>query len=104
MTMTFQNDNDVIIYPLEKIISFAKENQQIYVAQYIWWLASVIGLESGLITYIDNFKGSVSNGSGPSLRVRVRVQTERFQNWRYGSSINPNCPLGYSSTLNSQPV
>jgi len=36
---------------------------------------------------------SVSNGSGPSLRVRVRVQTEPLPNWRFGSSINPNCPL-----------
>jgi len=47
---------------------------------------------------------SVSNGSGPSLRVRVRVQTEPFPNWRSGSSINPNCPLGYGSMVNSQPV
>jgi len=47
---------------------------------------------------------SVSNGSGPSLRVRVRVQTEPLPNWRSGSSINPNCPLGYSSIVNSQPV
>ena len=47
---------------------------------------------------------SVSNGSGPSLRVRVRVQTEPLQNWRSGSSINPNCPVGYGSMVNSQPV
>jgi len=47
---------------------------------------------------------SVSNGSGPSLRVRVRVQTEPLPNWRSGSSINPNCPLGYGSMVNSQPV
>jgi hypothetical protein len=47
---------------------------------------------------------SVSNGSGPSLRVRVRVQTEPLPNWLSGSSINPNCPLGYGSMVNSQPV
>jgi len=47
---------------------------------------------------------SVSNGSGPSLRVRVRVQTEPLPNWGSGSSINPNCPLGYGSMVNSQPV
>ena len=28
---------------------------------------------------------SVSNGSGPSLRVQVRVQTEPLSNWRSGS-------------------
>jgi hypothetical protein len=47
---------------------------------------------------------SVSNGSGQSFRVRVRVQTEPLPNWRSGSSINPNCPLGYGSMVNSQPV
>jgi len=52
----------------------------------------------------DSLQTSVSNGSGPSLRVRVRVQTELLPNWRSGSSINPNCPLGYGSMVNSQPV
>jgi len=47
---------------------------------------------------------SVSNGSGPSLRVRDRVQTEPLPNWRSGSSINLNCPLGYGSMVNSQPI
>jgi len=47
---------------------------------------------------------SVSNGSGPSLQVRVGVQTEPLPNWCSGLSINPNCPLGYSSMVNSQPV
>jgi len=46
----------------------------------------------------------VSNGSGPSLWVRVRVQTKQLPNWRSGSSINPNCPLGYVSMVNSQRV
>jgi len=47
---------------------------------------------------------SVSNGSGPSLWVRVRVQTKPLPNWRSESSINPNCLLGYGSMVNSQPV
>jgi len=49
-------------------------------------------------------KSSVTNGSGPSLRVRVRVQTEPLPNWRSSSSIDPNYPLGYGSMGNSQPV
>jgi hypothetical protein len=47
MTITFENDNDVIIYALEKIISYARRTQQIFVAQCVWWLASIIGLEQG---------------------------------------------------------
>jgi hypothetical protein len=47
---------------------------------------------------------SVSNGSGPSLRVRVRVGTEPESDWRFGSSINPNCQFGYDSIDFSLPV
>jgi len=53
MTITFENDNDVIIYALEKIISYTRKSKQIFVAQCVWWLASVIGLELGLIAHID---------------------------------------------------
>jgi hypothetical protein len=54
MTITFGNDNDVIVHALKKIISYARQNQQIFVAQCIWWLASIIGLDKGLINHIDN--------------------------------------------------
>jgi hypothetical protein len=53
MPITFENDNDVIIYALEKIISHARRIQHIFVAQCVWWLASVIGLEVGLIIHIN---------------------------------------------------
>jgi hypothetical protein len=54
MPITFGNNNDVIVYALEKIISFARINQYIFVPHCIWWLVSIIGLEPGLIIYIDN--------------------------------------------------
>jgi hypothetical protein len=53
MTITFENDNDIIVYALEKIISHARRTQQVFVAQCIWWLASIIGLEIGLVNHID---------------------------------------------------
>jgi len=56
MTITFENDNDVIVYALENIIAYARRTQQIFVAQCVWWLASIIGLESGLIIHIDNLR------------------------------------------------
>jgi hypothetical protein len=56
MTVTFENDNDVIVYALEKIISYARKTEQIFVAQCVWWLASIIGLEQGLANYIDNIQ------------------------------------------------
>jgi hypothetical protein len=63
MTITFENDNDVIIYTLEKVISYARKTQQVFVAQCVWWLASIIGLEQGLIKFIDNLQ----------LRVEIKV-------------------------------
>jgi len=56
MTITVENNNDVIVYALEKVISYARRTQQIFVAQCVWWLASIIGLESGLMNYIDNIQ------------------------------------------------
>jgi hypothetical protein len=54
MTITFENDSDVIIYTLEKIILFARENQYLFVANCAWWIASTIGLDEGLVIHIDN--------------------------------------------------
>jgi hypothetical protein len=45
MTITFENNNDVIVYSLEKVILYASRTRQIFVAQCVWWLALVIGLE-----------------------------------------------------------
>jgi len=56
MTITFENDNDVIIYTLANIISYSRSNQYIFLAQCVWWLASVIGLQNGLVMHIDDLK------------------------------------------------
>ena len=47
---------------------------------------------------------SVSNGSGPSLRVRVRVGTKPAPSCQSGLSIHPNCTFGYASMENSLPI
>jgi len=59
---------------------------------------SIVSLHTRLL------RPSVSNGSGPSLCVRVQVQTELLPNWWSGSSMNPNCQLRYRSMVHSQPV
>jgi hypothetical protein len=35
MTITFENNNNVIIYALEKVITYARRTQQIFVAQLL---------------------------------------------------------------------
>jgi hypothetical protein len=56
MTITFETDSEVIVYALEKIISFAQGNQYLFVANCAWWIAGVIGLDSELVTFIDNLE------------------------------------------------
>jgi hypothetical protein len=56
MTITFEDDKDIIIYALEKIISYARNNQDIFLAQSIWWISSIIGLQDGLVIHIDNLR------------------------------------------------
>jgi hypothetical protein len=58
MTITFETDSEVIVYALEKIVSFARESQYLFVANCAWWIASIIGLEQGLINHIDNLRES----------------------------------------------
>jgi hypothetical protein len=60
MTITFENDSDVIVYALEKIISFAEEQQYLFVANCTWWIAGIIGLDSGLVIFIDNLQSRQS--------------------------------------------
>jgi hypothetical protein len=79
MTITFKNDNNVIVYALEKVISYAKRTQQIFVAQCVWWLASIIGLEPELIVYIDNrhsrIEVKVTSGKVPEEPKPVPKET-----------------------------
>jgi len=56
MTITFENDSDIIVYPLEPTISYARKSQFIFVAQCVLWLSSTIGLQQGLVTHIDDFR------------------------------------------------
>jgi len=56
MTITFENENDIIVYALEKIICYARNNHYIFVAQSVWWIASIVGLSEVLAMHIDNLR------------------------------------------------
>jgi hypothetical protein len=56
MTITSANDNDVIVYALEKIIAYARNNRYIFLAQSIWWISSIIGLQQEVVIHIDNLR------------------------------------------------
>jgi hypothetical protein len=73
MTITFEYDNNVIVYALEKIISYARRTQQIFVAQCMWWLASIIGLEQGLNNYINSVQSRIEVTINPE-KVPLREE------------------------------
>ena len=54
MPIIFENDSDIIVYAFEKIISFARNIQYVYVANCAWWIAGIIGLDDNLRIHIDN--------------------------------------------------
>jgi hypothetical protein len=67
MTITFENENDIIIYALEKIISYARVNHFIFLAQSICWISSLIGLQQQLVIHIDDRE----EGSDIALREAI---------------------------------
>jgi hypothetical protein len=56
MMITFANDNDVIVYALKKIFTYARDSQYIILAQSVWWIALIIGSQQELVIHIDNLK------------------------------------------------
>jgi len=100
MTITFANDNDAIVYALEKIISYARNHQYIFLAQSVWWISSIIGLQEGSVIHIDNLKareilGEPEFGTGSAIpnihpdRVVNHQNYEDSYNTSEGESISP---------------
>jgi hypothetical protein len=105
MPITFDNDNDVIVYALEKVISYARTPQYIFLAQSVWWFSSIIELQEGLVIFIDNIKARSNIGKDvvqpdpinlrgsseidshiqPSRVVQVRASDGNFSSSEEGS-------------------
>ena len=77
MTLNFANDSEVIIYAFEKIISFARQNQYFFVGSCVWWIASVIGLDTGLRIHIDNLEQIGEDREISSIQDRGISSTPR---------------------------
>jgi anion-transporting ArsA/GET3 family ATPase len=72
MTITFENESDVIVYALESIISFARENQYLFVSNCAWWIAGIIGLDTGLTIFIDNLESRKRIGQHREISTKPR--------------------------------
>jgi hypothetical protein len=93
MTITFESDQDVFVYALEKIISFARNNQYIFLAQSIWWISSIIGLQGGLIIHIDNLKTRAEIRKIDSPDELPIIHPDRIANF-HNSKDDPNTSDG----------
>jgi hypothetical protein len=79
MPITFENDNDVIVYALEKIISFARNNQYVFLAQSVRWISSIIGLQQKLVVHIDNLRSSINCNQEESCSRAVSAIPRNLQ-------------------------
>jgi len=66
MTITFEDDKDIIVYALETIISYDTKNLFIFLAQSIWWLSLIMGVQQRLVFYLDNLKVQGNIGKAPA--------------------------------------
>jgi len=73
MPVTFENDNDIIVYALECVKAHARGTQQIFVAQCVGWLASIIGLEWELVSHINKLQGEKNISPEEQLPREVSV-------------------------------
>jgi len=90
MPITFENDSDVIVYALEKIISFARNIQHIFVANCVWWIAGVIGLDDGLKIHINNLtsRERITRGVSSTPRDIARDTSLDLDEQALSSSAN----------------
>jgi hypothetical protein len=84
MTITFENNNDVIVYDLEKVISFARRTQYVFVAQCVRWLAFIIGLEQGLVIHIDHQRAHYEKSVPQESSQAPDIRTTDSEQYRQG--------------------
>jgi hypothetical protein len=94
MAITFETDADVIVYALEKIVSFARENQYLFMANCARWIAGITGLDSGLTIFIDNLETRKRVG-------QYRISTTPSNIARSESVISGQIKLEESLTRNA---
>jgi hypothetical protein len=82
MTITFNDNTDVIVYALEKVISYTRQLQNIFLVQCVWWIPAILRLQEGLVIHIDNLKARENIGDF-ELQVEPLVHSE-------GSKIRPD--------------
>jgi len=85
MTITFENENHIIIYAREKSISYSGNGQYIFLAQSIRRISSIISLQQGSVMSIDILKIRSDITAASTLSVTLDNQ-ENFSTLKKDSS------------------
>jgi len=56
MSITFDNEADIIVWTLAKVLVIVEQRQYLFTAQCIWWIAALVPLDPALRYIIDNQK------------------------------------------------
>ena len=67
MPITFETNNDAIVYAFKTIISYTRKYKYNFLAQTVWWIASIIELQQGLVICIDNLRERSEAYLAPSI-------------------------------------
>jgi hypothetical protein len=110
MMIIFERDNYAIVYALDKILSFASENQYLFIANCTRWIAGVIGLDREAVVHIDNVELRRPVGHrnihpisrdipSSELLPNSLVQKELSENTVHLNSIRRSIQIDSSGTL-----
>jgi hypothetical protein len=101
MTITFENDNDVIVYTLERIIAYARQTQQVFVAHSVWWLPLIIGLQQGLVIHIDNIQSRIEK-NGQIARTEAALEPREVSTTPRDIQEHPRGNIGTGTILQNR--
>lgn len=54
MTITLNNEADILLWTFIKLIATFRGKQYLFAAQRVWWISTLRGLYSALVNFIDN--------------------------------------------------
>jgi hypothetical protein len=77
----------MLLYTLWRTLSFGRDSKYIFVRQCVWWLASIIGLQHGLVIHIDNRKVRVNSEKQEASRTPRDLQHDL----RINNKANNTC-------------
>ena len=52
MTITFENESEVLLYSFGKLITIFRAKSYLFAAQCVWWLSALVNLQPELVQWL----------------------------------------------------